>query len=246
MAQKQVREITPTPFLIISLVGLFLLARIAFYPPTVVENFWWRKPLVGSILGMECFLGILAAVYPKRCSRVFGARNEKLETRSNRLIDRNKTGASIRGHHPDCGKYATHFFQIGDKYFCAGCTGLVLGAVVTLVGTILYFFGDLSCESNHLIFLFGCVGISLGLLQFHVFDFQMSFVRLLMNVFFVVGTFLALMGIDGIAQSVFVDLFLISLSFFWIYTRIILSNWDHRKICLSCDVDSCEYRHALR
>ncbi|MDH5770327.1 MAG: hypothetical protein OEZ25_03460 [Candidatus Bathyarchaeota archaeon] len=244
MAQKQVREMTPTPFLIISLVGLFLLALIAFYPPMVIGNFGWRKPLVGSILGIECFLGVLAAIYPKRCSRVFGAKSEKLEISLKHNLKKRKL--SIRGHHPDCGNYYAHVFQIGGKYFCAGCTGLVLGAVVTLVGTILYFFGDLSCESNHFIFLSGCVGISLGLLQFHIFDFQMSFMRLLMNAFFVIGTFLALMGIDGIAQNTFVDLFLIGLSFFWIYTRIILSNWNHRKICLSCDMDSCEYKRARR
>lgn len=245
MAQKQVREMTPTPFLIISLVGLFLLALIAFYPPTVIENFGWRKPLVGSILGIECFLGVLAAVYPKRCSRVFKLTDEDLETRFNRSFDRNNIGVSIRGHHPDCGNYSAHVFRMRGKYFCAGCTGLVLGAIVTLVGMILCF-ESLSYELNHSVFLSGCIGISLGLLQFHIFDFQMSFMRLLINAFFVIGTFLALMGIDGIAQNTFVDLFLIGLSFFWIYTRIILSNWNHRKICLSCDMDSCEYKRARR
>jgi len=151
---------------------------------------------------------------------------------------------SIRGHHPDCGNYSAHVFQIIGKYYCVGCTGLFLGAVATLVGMIPYFFSNLSYGPNLLVFLFGLVGISLGLFQFHILDPQVKFVRLLTNAFFVIGTFLALVGIDGIAQNTFVDLFLISLSFFWIYTRIVLSDWNHRKICVSCGVDSCEYKRV--
>lgn len=128
MVHKQVRGIAPAPFLIISLLGLFLLALIVFYPPTVIENFGWRKPLVGSILEIECFLGFLATIYPKRCSRVFGTKNKKQARLMHNL---NKTMVSIRGHHPDCGNYSAHVFHIGGKYFCAGCTGLVLGAIMT-------------------------------------------------------------------------------------------------------------------
>jgi len=241
MVQKQ-RE-TTSPFLIISSLGFLLLALIAFYPPTVVEDFGWRKPLVGSILGIECLLGILASVYPRRCSRVFGGKNKKPEISIEHNLE--KDTVSVRGHHPDCGYYSAHVFQISSKYFCVGCTGLLLGAVATLVGMIPYFFSDLSYGPNLLVFLLGLVGISLGLFQFHLLDPQMRFVRLLTNAFFVIGTFLALVGVDGIAQNTFVDLFLISLSFFWIYTRIVISDWNHRKICVSCGVDSCEYKRVL-
>jgi len=241
MPQKQ-RE-TTSPFLIVSSLGFLLLVLIAFYPPPVVEDFGWRKPLVGSILGIECLLGILASVYPKRCSRVFVIKNEKPETSIEHNLE--KETMTVRGHHPDCGYYSAHVFQISGKYFCVGCTGLLLGAVATLVCMIPYFFSNLSYGPNPLVFLFGLVGISLGLFQFHLLDPQVKFVRLLTNAFFVIGTFLALVGVDGIAKNTFVDLFLISLSFFWIYTRIVLSDWNHRKICVSCGVDSCEYKRVL-
>jgi hypothetical protein len=235
MAHNQAREITPTPFLLISLSGLCLLILIAVYPPKVVENFTLRKPLVGSILAVECLLGILAVFYPKRCSRVLDASAE------NRLTSNQNSRPRIRGHHPDCKNYSTHISQVGNRYFCAGCAGLFSGAVATLAGTILYFFGNLPLAPSLPIFLLGCAGVALGLLQFHLFNLQSSSLRLLLNAFFVFGTFLALIGLDAIAQNIFADLFLISLSFFWLYTRISLSRQDHRNTCRSCDADSCEY-----
>jgi len=235
MAQNQAREITATPFLLISLSGLCVLVLIALYPPKVIDNFTMRKPLIGSILGLECLLGILAVFYPKRCSRVLDANTE------NRLTFNQNSRLRIQGHHPDCKKYSTHIFKVGDRYFCAGCAGLFSGALATLAGTILYFFGNLPLASSLPIFLLGCAGVALGLLQFHILDLKTSSMRLLLNASFVLGTFLALIGLDAIAQNIFADLFLISLSFFWLYTRISLSRQDHRNICRSCDADLCEY-----
>jgi len=235
MAQNQAHEITTTPFLLISLSGLCVLILIALYPPKVIDNFTMRKPLVGSILGLECLLGILAVFYPKRCSRILDATTE------NRLTSNQNSRPHIRGHHPDCKNYSTHIFQLGDRCFCAGCAGLFSGAVATLAGTILYFFGNLSLAPSLPIFLMGCAGAALGLLQFHILDLKTSSMRLLLNASFVLGTFLALIGLDAIAQNIFADIFLISLSFFWLYTRISLSRQDHRNICRSCDADLCEY-----
>jgi uncharacterized membrane protein YfcA len=56
-----------------------------------------------------------------------------------------------------------------------------------------------------------------------------------MNVFFVLGAFLLLVGTDEIVESLFVDLFLTALILLWISTRIQLSQWDHRKICSNCE-----------
>jgi len=212
-----------------------VLVLIALYPPKVIDNFTMRKPLIGSILGLECLLGILAVFYPKRCSRVLDANTE------NRLTFNQNSRLRIQGHHPDCKKYSTHIFKVGDRYFCAGCAGLFSGALATLAGTILYFFGNLPLASSLPIFLLGCAGVALGLLQFHILDLKTSSMRLLLNASFVLGMFLALIGLDAIAQNIFADLFLISLSFFWLYTRISLSRQDHRNICRSCDADLCEY-----
>jgi hypothetical protein len=55
-----------------------------------------------------------------------------------------------------------------------------------------------------------------------------------MNMLFVLGGFLILVGMDELTGSLFVDLFSIALIVFWLFTRILLSQWDHWKICRKC------------
>jgi membrane-bound ClpP family serine protease len=68
-----------------------------------------------------------------------------------------------------------------------------------------------------------------------------GFARLILNMLFVLGAFLILAGMDGLIGSLSVDLFSIVLIAFWIFTRILLSQWDHWKICRRCSI-SCKIR----
>jgi len=150
------------------------------------------------------------------------------------------THSIAQGHHPDCEKFSAHVLRIGDRRFCAACTGLLLGGLISLVGAFLYFFIDWSVgESSLQIVFVGLVGVSFGLFQFKV---KRSVVRLVLNSFFVLGALLLLVGINELAQSVFTDLFLVILVVFWLFTRISLSQWNNWRICYTCNVDSCEFR----
>jgi len=240
MDSKQFRDLSPVPFLIISTFGLSLLVIMVFYPPSAIDNFVFRKPLIGTFLVIECLLGMLATIYPRQCSRVFKKRGKKLPSESS--IKAYKKTRSIRGHHPDCENYSTHVFEMRGKCYCSGCTGLFLGATITIAGTFVCFFVNLPCGGNLTVFSIGCIGIVFGLLQFYLFVSQHSFIRVLVNAFFVFGVFLAMISVDSMLQNTFVDLFLISLSFFWIYTRIVFSRWNHERICQSCNIDYCEHK----
>ncbi|NIR87607.1 hypothetical protein GWO13_08650 [Candidatus Bathyarchaeota archaeon] len=126
------------------------------------------------------------------------------------------------------------------RTFCIACTGLFLGGLVSLVGTALYFFGDLRVEQNSLLLVWvGVLGVGSGLFQFKV---KRKIIRLFLNFYFVLGAFLVLVGIDELVQSVFLDLFLVSLSVLWLVTRISLSQWDHKRICYTCNLDFCKFR----
>ncbi|NIM45700.1 MAG: hypothetical protein GTO54_08780 [Nitrososphaeria archaeon] len=153
-----------------------------------------------------------------------------------------ETIPAIEGHHPRCENFSTHVFQIGGRTFCTGCTGLLLGGLAVLSGTILYFFGDLYVEHIILVVLVGVSGVALGLLQFSLFNTQRISIRLFLNAYFVVGIFLLLVGIDEIAQSLIADLLFAALSIFWLLTRISLSKWNHERICYSCNIDMCKYQ----
>jgi len=222
----------------VSLFGLFLAGILAFYPPVVGESFLWRKPIVGSIFGSICILGILAAFFPKKCSGVFDFRRGEKGSRSH-LNHFASHGASltVKGHHPDCESFSAHVFRVGSRTFCTSCTGLLLGGLSALAGTILYFFSNWRVEQgSSLLVWVGILGVGFGLFQF---TFR-GIVRLFLNAFFVFGAFLILTGVDELVRNVKVDLFLIALALFWLFTRISLSQWDHKRICYACRVATCE------
>jgi len=207
----------------ISIIGLLIVLVLTFNPPIVHEDFFWQKPLIGSLFSLICISGIFAALFPNQCSHAIHFRKESINLTSRRVH-------SV-SHHPDCEGFSAHVIHVTNRRFCAACTGLLLGAIVALVGTVFYFSGGLSVEKvSFPITLIGVAGIVLGFLQL---KFK-SFVRLTLNVIFVLGAFLILVGLDELTKSVFVDLFLIAFIVFWILTRIQFSRWDHWRICRNC------------
>ena len=208
----------------ISLCGLFLVLILAFNAPAIHEGFSWRKTLVGSVFSLICILGIFASLFPGQCSETLHLREEGVGFTSHRTHD--------SSHHPDCREFSAHVVQIRSHRLCAACTGLLIGALIALVGTAFYFFmGGHIDEVGLWTVWTGAAGLILGFSQLRF----RNLVRLLMNVFFVLGAFLLLVGTDYIVESLFADLFLTALIVLWISTRIQLSQWDHRRICSNCE-----------
>jgi hypothetical protein len=134
-------------------------------------------------------------------------------------------------HHPDCQRFSAHVVHMKGRVRCAACSGLLLGAVIALVGAIFYFFGGWQIENaRSLPAVIGVLGVLAGFLQLRF----RAYVRLTLNSLFVLGGFLCLIGIDQTFQNLAIDLFLVMLIVFWILTRIQLSQWDHSRICDCC------------
>jgi hypothetical protein len=238
MPQNLSRNTDITYLVIMSFLGLFLAGMLTVSPPRVHENLLWRKPLIGSIFGLICIFGIIAVFSPTQCSRAFDFGKEKPSRPYLGKFASHGISSTLQGHHPDCENFAAHVFRIGDKTFCAACTGLLLGGLSALVGTLLYFFSNWRVgQSSSLMVWVGILGVGFGLFQF---KFR-SFVRLFLNVFFVLGTFFILIRVDKLIHSVTIDLFLVALTLFWLFTRISLSQWDHERICSACKVATCEF-----
>lgn len=224
-----------------SLFGLGIAMVMALYPLQAPENFLWRKPLVGSIIGPIGIFGILAVLFPRACSKKIGCNGKHGAPRLKTIVPKKKP--ALRGHHPDCEKFSAHIFQIGRRTLCAGCTGLFVGGLMALVGIIAYFFGNLYAgQTGFVISWVGAAGVFFGLVLLPLFNIPWGSIRLFLNAFFAFGSFFILAGVDEIAQNTFVDLFLVVLIVFWLFTRIILSRWNHERICRSCEVKACEFR----
>jgi len=154
----------------VSIFGILIVLLLAFNPPIVHEDFFWRKPLVGLVFSLICMLGIFAALFPKQCSHVFHFRRENMPFSSHR--------SNAASHHPDCERFSAHVIQVSTRTLCAACTGLLLGAFVAFIGTVFYFFGESHIsEVSFPIVLFGVVCVPLGFLQF---KFR-GFVRSILN-----------------------------------------------------------------
>jgi len=223
----------------VSFFGLALVILLAINPQVSPEALAWRKPVVGSAFAAVCALGMVAALFPGRCSEVFTG---NMKRRSAGPQVSHATASSLRGHHPECSHYSGHVFTVGRKVFCATCSGLFLGAVISLLGVGAYFFANWQIRQNALPALaVGVAGVALGLLQSSL-PIQKGAMRLFTGAFFVAGAFLILSGIEELTHNVSMDFFVVALSVFWLMTKISFSKWDHNRICLRCTSETCDFK----
>lgn len=228
-----------------SLVALILVAAfVLFLRPEASPV--WRWGLVSAIYGSVCVLGMAAVFFPASCrsiawpSRVgrgvsvFGGEPDRFQTTHILGV------RLVHGHHPPCGGFRGHEVLIRGRSFCAGCTGLLVGAVIALfVTAVSLFLGAGSIIQGLSLVFLGMAGVALGLFQPLSFKGEKAWLRVFAGGLFVVGTFLILWGVDAVLRSLYVDLVVVLFSLLWLGTRIELSRWSHERICDGC-VSGCE------
>ncbi len=216
---------------VVSVFGLGFTSVAILSMPPFPDSFAHRKPLIGAAFAAICILGALAVLFPKQCSAGLPLSNGKLEPNAVEMGLNSCTSSRRRGHHPDCGRYDDHVITLDSRCLCAACTGLFVGAMIALSGVLLYFFLNLSVRGFSMpLVLLGQAGIVAGLVQF---KFK-RYIRASANSFFVVAALLILAGVDEALGSTFIDLYCVLLIVFWLFTRILISSWDHERICREC------------
>jgi hypothetical protein len=215
---------------------------IALYQPASQENFFWRKPLIGSIFSLICISGLITVFFPERCSEaLYLHETERPKDQKDKNPSIRTTPIILKGHHPACGRFSAHTVRIGVHVYCAACAGLLLGAIIAFAGAGLYFFAGLNSEQLGIsTVLIGQAGLILGFIQF---KFR-GYARLISNAFFVFAAFLTLTGIDRLVKNTFIDVYVIFLVIFWLWTRIMISEWDHLRICYACQ-QNCEDKRKM-
>ncbi len=220
----------------VSVLGIVISLVFVNIPPLAEEEFAYQSLIVGMTFVAVCLFGILAALFPSFCTAIsaFGKQrnmdNDGAETR--RII--------LRAHHPSCRNYSTHILSIGKYRFCATCSGLLVGAVIAVIGTAAYFFAGVTLGNPLTMATFGSAGVLIGLAQSGFPRLSTGKTRFLASIFFVFGTFLMLASIDSATKNIALDLFFVSLSVLWILTKIALSQRDHYVTCSECTVERCE------
>lgn len=217
--------------LILSIIGAILVLPLAVFKPIAYLNSPWRKPLIGSLLALICIAGTSAAIFPRKCIKVTHRSADREKAKSGNVAFQ-KVAIDFKGHHPNCGKFEIHVVHMRGREYCAACIGLSLGALIVLAGSLLYFFIGCSVMENFGLWAIfaGQIGVTLGLFQFK----SRKFMRLALNTIFVIACFLILAGADSVAGNLLLDLYIISLILYLLFTRILLSRWDHMRTCGKC------------
>jgi len=241
MTQTVLRNFTVLSLVSISLIGMILASFLLFYTPAS-QDFPLRRSIISSTYALICILGAIAVFFPKRCSRII--RPKKWQTTPTTTyktpqLDEMRTttfrGFKLtHGHHPNCESFSDHEFQIGKKTFCAGCTGLLIGALISLVTVSAYFFSQVQLDkvAIHLVG-FGFITVLGGLLT-PIFIAGRSAIRLATNTFLIIGMSSILVGADTLLHNIQIDLYLVALDILWLTTRISLSQLNHERICAGC------------
>ena len=223
--------------IVVSLLGLSFLVILTFSPSTQIIDISLQKRLVSIVYGGICILGIIESVYPNRCSQIYYFRIRNIKSYRNCSKDKK---VRWRGHHPVCDKFSQHIIQLFGKEYCAGCLGMRIGAVIALLALALGLIIDVNFSIVVIVFWLGVVMVAASLLQNAIFSIPRG-IRLSFNILFVLGTWGILVGINRISGSTVLNLYFFTLIFYWLITRMILSQWKHQKICSSCGMKSCGF-----
>ncbi len=231
-------------FYAISLLCLSILASLVLTLRSV--DIQAQKETIGAAFGAICILGIAAGLSPSRCNRLL-ARALHVQPKESEREEREKTlqgrrGLSSFGHHPNCGSFSSHVIRIRCRVYCAGCVGLVVGSSVALVGTCCYLvLQSLSPQVVPVFFWFGLGSVTLGLLQYEL-SMNKASLHLLLNVIFVVGAFLLLVGVSEMNGSLSVGIYFLLVVLFLINVRTTLSRLEHERKCIACKRQECSMK----
>jgi len=231
-------------FLSISIASLLILVLIVFYAPSSKIIYHYQYQLILSIFIFICIFGMLAALSPSSCSQLSDFRRDYNSDYKPKFKDYGTSKREFKGHHPECDNFKNHTYNLMGKIYCAGCSGLFLGALIAVIGTLIYYFYGISDENTgRIIFLMGFLFVLISLLQNFLFNLNINLLKFLFNLILVLGSFLILIGITELNGSVFIQSYFLVVVLIWIMARISNSEINHSNICKECGKEStCIYR----
>lgn len=229
---------------ILSLLGLGLIPLIVYRTMMEFPVLVSQPQLIGLIFIIICLLGAIVGVRPSSFSRSARRKSRYKDHIDPQEIDVPQQEPTLRGHHYSCDPFSDHVLVIRGKVFCAGCTGLTTGAVIAVLGSMVYFFLGISFINEVLAFWLGVSWVFFGLVQhklYRVLSIRSGFFRFILNVVFVLGAFLILIGANQLTENLIVDFYILGVILLWIINRIMMSSSEHERICKQCDDESCNH-----
>lgn len=193
-----------------------------------------EKIIVSGVFIVSCCVGITLALNPGWIHKL--SKKEILTIIT--ISDHPKR--SFYGHHPDCERFQNDRIIVRNKTWCAGCLGLSIGSLVSILFMVIYTFASFQQPrfTFLILLLFGLVLIALIFVE-TVSRKNQPVTHLLLNAMLVPSFFLITISVTELTGKPVFGVFTIILCVLWLDTRIILSKWRHRRTCNSCP-ESCK------
>lgn len=223
-------------YIILSIISIILLLSVVFLNSSNENSLLlFDRLIVGIIFIISCLLGISLAFYPGWIKR-----HLKREIESPNKKNYKKSARKRIGHHPDCDRFNNHIIKINGKIYCAGCLGLAIGCVISIILMTIYVTFSFSLSIDFILFLTILGFLIIGFVFIEIFvNNRNIWIHILSNSLLVLSFLIILIGITESTKTISFGIICIVLSFLWMDTRIQLSKWHHSTICNECD-KSCK------
>jgi len=187
------------------------------------------KLLLAGVFFTSCIFGISIAIYPNWW------RKNKQNTYHTSNLQRAATSRSFKGHHPDCSLFKNHIIIIKNKPRCAGCLGLIIGALASIFLMIIYLAITfvLSIIMYYVLLIIGILVLIFVYIEIILVKRQ-TFVHIILNGLLILSFFIITVSIIEITKNIVYGILTILLCFLWLDTRIHISKYQHQSICNSC------------
>jgi hypothetical protein len=223
-------------YIILSITAAVLLLILTFLSPLNTTAIGiYDKLLVSGIFITSCIFGISLALYPRWFRRL----NKHTTPHSNNKKSK-QTARKYKGHHPDCSNFHNHTIVTKNKILCAGCLGLSIGSIVSIVLTIIYLSitREKTVTGFYYIIVIGLIIIGLAYVEIML-PIRHAAVHTISNIFLVLSFLLVTISLFEITGNKIYGILGVIISFLFLDTRIQLSNWKHARICESCS-ETCK------
>ena len=215
----------------IALVGTLISTVIGVFLVGLLQNFDSQSPILIIICGSVFLSFSLSGIrfdHPDIEDRKYKCNSLK-NTFSKERVTKFWRFNIIHSHHREEQRGLTHELRIGNKYFCTGCYGTLLGAIISILITICYlYFGTEKTFVPFIALLIPMFFIPI-ILKYTIFTHMKPAYRLISNALLPIGFCTLAILLDITYQSWFINALLILLVIIVAYIRAIVARVDNNK-----------------
>jgi hypothetical protein len=210
---------------IIPLLVLLSLVLLTTYIFGIVQAFNSNGPILLTVFG-SCILSISLSGVRLTKTRDISSCEESSDYTS--LFSSKKRRFTIHhSHHPKHLIEQGHEFRIGNKYFCTGCYGLLIGTVCAVILASFYIVFGITKSWALVILPVGPIFFIPIILRYSLFTTVRTSLRLLANSFFPIGWCILSISLDALFQNWAINVVMIIIVIVSAYLRSLSASKDN-------------------